>query len=53
MRQEPFKMKGRDVSTAVCIALQGEVGGPGQKGSKGDKGELVSLYFISLLFLEP
>lgn len=40
-------MKGRDVSTAVCIALQGEVGGPGQKGSKGDKGELVSLCFFS------
>lgn len=40
-------MKRRDVSSAVCIAPQGEVGGPGQKGSKGDKGELVSL-FIAL-----
>lgn len=40
-------MKRRDVSSAVCIAPQGEVGGPGQKGSKGDKGELVSL-FITL-----
>lgn len=35
------------MSSAVCIAPQGEVGGPGQKGSKGDKGELVSL-FITL-----
>lgn len=49
MRQESFQMKGKDVSTAVCVALQGEVGGPGQKGSKGDKGELVSLCFFSLL----
>lgn len=37
------------MSSAVCIAPQGEVGGPGQKGSKGDKGELVSLCFLSLL----
>lgn len=44
-------MEGRDVSSAVCIAPQGEVGGPGQKGSKGDKGELVSLVFFSLLLL--
>lgn len=42
-------MEGRDESSAVCVALQGEVGGPGQKGSKGDKGELVSLV-SSLVF---
>lgn len=45
------------MSSAVYIAPQGEVGGPGQKGSKGDKGELVSLFFKSLslssLFLWP
>lgn len=41
----------RDVSSAVCITPQGEVGGPGQKGSKGDKGELVSLLFsFSVIF---
>lgn len=40
-----FKMKMKDVSSAVCISPQGEVGGPGQKGSKGDKGELVSFQF--------
>lgn len=34
------------LSCAVCVAPQGEVGGPGQKGSKGDKGELVSIYFL-------
>ena len=50
-RQGPFKMDKRDVSSAVCIVLQGEVGGPGQKGSKGDKGELVSLFIFSLLLL--
>lgn len=43
-----FKMERRDVSSAVYIAPQGEVGGPGQKGSKGDKGELVSLFFLNL-----
>ena len=43
-------MEKRDVSSAVCITPQGEVGGPGQKGSKGDKGELVSLLFFLLLF---
>lgn len=43
--QKPFKMERRDVSSGVCVTLQGEVGGPGQKGSKGDKGELVSLFF--------
>lgn len=53
-----FKMERRDVSSAVYIAPQGEVGGPGQKGSKGDKGELVSLFFLkslslSSLFLWP
>lgn len=40
------------MSSAVYIAPQGEVGGPGQKGSKGDKGELVSLS-LSSLFLWP
>lgn len=47
-----FKMERRDVSSAVYIAPQGEVGGPGQKGSKGDKGELVSRS-LSSLFLWP
>lgn len=41
-------MKSSDVSGAVCVAPQGEVGGPGQKGSKGDKGELVSDFFFFL-----
>ena len=46
-------LRWRDVTAAVCVAPQGEVGGPGQKGSKGDKGELVSLslpaYFTYIL----
>lgn len=43
-------MERRDVSAAVCVAPQGEVGGPGQKGSKGDKGELVSCCFVVVFF---
>lgn len=39
------------MSSAVCVAPQGEVGGPGQKGSKGDKGELVSCFIYILLFM--
>lgn len=39
------------MSSAVCVAPQGEVGGPGQKGSKGDKGELVSCFIYILLFI--
>lgn len=39
------------MSSAICVAPQGEVGGPGQKGSKGDKGELVSLCFLPLFTL--
>lgn len=50
-RPELLWIERRDVSSAVCIAPQGEVGGPGQKGSKGDKGELVSLYFVFYFFV--
>lgn len=49
-RPELLWIERRDVSSAVCFAPQGEVGGPGQKGSKGDKGELVSLCFVLFFY---